>query len=453
MKRFAWIALLPLVAFAGVRDDYAQQWPLTLSRDDAGAYRLVLDREVYSRIHAANLQDVEVVNAEGVAVPSALFAPEQPLAQAARKVELPWFALPSQPGGVAQDITLISERNADGSVRAIATRVTDAGAQVASSRELLIDASRLREPVAALELDWAAGEGTLNAGYRIEGSDDLRNWNVLNERGQLVDLARGGERLKQNRIDVAGGSRYLRLVPLQQGVTPQITVVRAELASPPAAQAWQWEEIDGKRIVEKDGVASFHYQVSGRYPFERADVLLPGNNTNEWVLASRDDEEAQWQPAAAPWMAFQVEGGDASNRSPPQPLQQVMRDRHWRLLPKTDVHGALPKLRLGYRPEVVVFLAQGKGPYSLVAGSARAKRADAPLPQLVDAMRTQRGQEWQPATAYLGKAQALAGDQALTPAPIERDWKAWLLWALLIGGALIVAGFAFSLLKKPSANP
>ena len=103
--------------------------------------------------------------------------------------------------------------------------------------------------------------------------------------------------------------------------------------------------------------------------------------------------------------------------------------------------------------DLVVFLAQGKGPYSLVAGSARAKRADAPLPQLVDAMRVQRGQEWQPATVYLGKAQALAGDQALTPAPAERDWKAWLLWALLIGGALIVAGFAFSLLKKPSANP
>ncbi|HEY5971421.1 MAG TPA: DUF3999 domain-containing protein [Pseudoxanthomonas sp.] len=448
MKRFAWIALLPLAAFAGIRDDYAQQWPLTLSRDDAGAYRVVLDREVYSRIHSAQLQDVEVVNAEGMTVPSALFAPEQLLAQAARKVDLPWFVLPGQPGGAAQDITLISERNADGSVRAITARVTDTGTQAGSASEFLIDASRLREPVAALELDWAVGEGALNAGYRVEGSDDLRNWNVLNDRGQLVDLARGGQRLKQNRIEVAGGSRYLRLVPLQQGVAPQITAVRAELASPPAAQAWQWEEIDGKRVVEKGGAASYHYRIAGRYPFERADVALPGNNTNEWILSSRDDEEAQWQHAAAPWMAFQVEGGNASNRSPPQSLQQVTRDRYWRLLPKTDVQGVLPKLRLGYRPEVVVFLAQGKGPYSLVAGSARAKRVDAPLPQLVDAMRAQRGQDWQPATAYLGKAQALAGEQALTPAPVERDWKAWLLWALLIGGALIVAWFAFSLLKK-----
>ena len=116
------------------------------------------------------------------------------------------------------------------------------------------------------------------------------------------------------------------------------------------------------------------------------------------------------------------------------------------------MESAVPTLKLGYRPEVVVFLAQGKPPYALVAGSARAQRADAPLPQLVDALRVQRGQEWQPATATLGQPQALAGANALTPAPVERDWKAWLLWALLIGGALIVAGFAFSLLKKPASK-
>ena len=113
----------------------------------------------------------------------------------------------------------------------------------------------------------------------------------------------------------------------------------------------------------------------------------------------------------------------------------------------------MPTLTLGYRPEVVVFLAQGSAPYALVAGSARAQRADAPLPQLVEALRAQRGASWQPATATLGEGVALAGEQALVPAPVERDWKAWLLWALLIGGALIVAGFAFSLLKKPAAKP
>jgi hypothetical protein len=119
------------------------------------------------------------------------------------------------------------------------------------------------------------------------------------------------------------------------------------------------------------------------------------------------------------------------------------------LIPKNNPNEAAPTLRLGYRPEVLVFLAQGKTPYALLAGSARAQRAESPLPQLVDALRAQRGQDWQPASATLGAAQSLAGASALTPAPVERDWKAWLLWGLLAAGALIVAGFAFSLLKKP----
>ena len=147
-----------------------------------------------------------------------------------------------------------------------------------------------------------------------------------------------------------------------------------------------------------------------------------------------------------------MEGGATASRSPPQPLDGLNRDRYWRLLPKQSIQGEAPVLKLGYRPEVVVFLAQGQAPYALVAGSARAQRADAPLPQLVEALRAQRGASWQPATATLGAGVALAGEQALVPAPVERDWKAWLLWALLIGGALIVVGFAFSLLKKPAGK-
>ncbi|MGO4779458.1 DUF3999 family protein, partial [Lysobacter sp. 2RAB21] len=110
-------------------------------------------------------------------------------------------------------------------------------------------------------------------------------------------------------------------------------------------------------------------------------------------------------------------------------------------------------LRLGYRPEVVVFLAQGEPPYALVAGSARAARGDSPLAHLIEALRTSRGRDWQPADATLGSAVALAGASALVPAEPERDWHSYMLWAVLVAGALIVAGFAFSLLKsnKPAA--
>ena len=77
-----------------------------------------------------------------------------------------------------------------------------------------------------------------------------------------------------------------------------------------------------------------------------------------------------------------MQGGSATNRSPPQALEHLNRDHYWRLRASNNDGDAVPTLRLGYRPEVVVFLAQGATPYALLAGSARAQRTEAPLPQL-----------------------------------------------------------------------
>lgn len=456
MKRFALIAslaLLPLAASTGTRDDFAQQWPLTLGQEDAGAYRVVLDRTVYQQLLSPTLKDLVVVNADGGAMAASLFDAEQPLARLANTADVPWFPLPSSSASQSRDIASISEIATDGSLRRVV--MSDAGtAAQASSDEYLIDTSRLREPVRALHLTWAAGQAPFDRPYRVAASDDLKNWSTVQEEGHLVELQNNGARIFKNRIELDDvKAKYLRLVPLQKNQHAlSLTRVSAEFAPVQAAQDWQWEKIAGKRLVEKEGAVSFLYEIKGRFPFERADVMLPGNSSNEWILKSRDSEESEWRFATAPWMAFQLEDGKASNRSPPQALQQLNRDRYWRLIPKNGTDEAVPELRLGYRPEVVVFLAQGKAPYSLLAGSARAQRAESPLPQLVDALRAQRGQDWQPASARLGEMQPLAGVTALTPAPVERDWKAWLLWALLVGGALIVAGFAFSLLKKPAGK-
>ena len=73
--------------------------------------------------------------------------------------------------------------------------------------------------------------------------------------------------------------------------------------------------------------------------------------------------------------------------------------------------------------------------------------ATAPALQLIDTLRVARGRDWQPAVATLGPREELAGAAALQPGSAV-DWRRWLLWGLLLGGALLVAGFAASLLRK-----
>lgn len=439
-------------AGAGSRQDYARQWPLTLQEADAGAYRVTLDREVYRSAHLPSLRDVEVFNADGRPVPSALLPAGQPAAQAAETVELPWFPLPPGEAAGADDIAVISERDADGRVRRVVARVDGAApAQARPANAWLLDAGAVDGRVTALRLEWRPSPEPIEVAYRVEGSDDLRDWRTLQPRAQLLDLVRDGQRLRLQRIPLEGSAKYLRLLPLRADAALPLAGVRAELARPAAAPGLRWESLPGRAVVEQ-GVTHYDFVLEGRFPVTRADVDTAGNDARQWALSSRDREDAAWRLRAGPWVAFQVGDAGAGQRSPAQDLGVATRDRYWRLSSRSPA-AAAPTLRLGYQPETIVFLAQGRPPYALAAGSARVTRAEAPLPQLVDALRAQRGADWQPAAAYTGPGQALAGPAALAPPTPERDWKTWLLWGLLVAGAGVVAGFAISLLRRPAGTP
>lgn len=457
MHRRRWASLLlamPLAAAAagtgngGSRADYARQWPLQLSQPDAGAYRLGLPEEVYRQAHLPTLADVQPFNAQGRPLPAAVLAADQPLASEQVRHRLPSFALPAPPGPAGDDLRVIAERDGRGAVTRVETRSQPRADAAAAPRRWLIDASALDAPVRALHLDWAQPPAAVQADVRLEGSDDLRHWYLIEPHASIVDLRGQGERLSQRRIDTATGARakYLRLSVIE-GQLPADLAIQAELAAPPSHD-WQWLTLDGQPAER-----GFAFRSPGPFPVARVDVEVEGNQAVEWIVQSRDAEDAPWVQRAGPWLAWRLADGGRAERSPAQALAGATRDRHWRLIPAEGVATTSPRLRLGYRPEVLVFLAQGDGPYSLAVGSARAQRADAPLPRLVAALRAQRGADWQPAQVRLsGPSQPLSGAAALEPAPVPPDWKNLLLWAVLILGAALVTGFALSLMRSHSAT-
>ena len=453
----AWLALalLPGLVLAGQREQYARQWPIIQDQEQGqehdGAYRVELNDQVYrTAVHPA-LADLEVFNGQGQAQPTAVMSQAQPLARAPRMRALPWFPLPTlDPAAGGGDQRLLAERDEEGGIVRVEATTGAPGRARLVDGQWLIDASGLGEPVRALLLDWERPRESLQARYRVEGSNDLRSWRTLNDGTTLLDLERGGERLREGRIPLDGQARYLRLLPVRPGQVPVLTAVHAELSPPPARVAWEWLEIEGRRRSE-GGREHFDFVLPGRFPVERADVRLPGNNAVQWTLYSRERADAGWRWRAGPWMSFQVGAADGGNRSEPRALSPVLRERHWRLTPASPVGEAMPVLRLGYRPEVAVFLAQDAAPFALAAGSANVQRAEAPIPDLLDALRKQRGPGWQPAPARLAQAaEELAGERALQPQR-QIDWKSLLLWSLLVGGALLVAALGLSLLRQRPA--
>ena len=448
MKTLLLLALLPFAANAGT--EYARQWPVQLGTHDAGAYRVVLDESVYRQLESPSLADLDVLDAQGQPVPAALLDPGAPEQPQTRTVELPWFPLPPQFRG--NDVASISEIATDGSLRRVQLNVGGGGSVAGNG--FLLDASRVDAPIHALHFQWTQGQAPFDLRVRVSASDDLRQWQTVADEAHLVELTNAGQRVLRDRIELSPGkARYLRVSPLDaQAHTLQLSAVAAQVQVPVAAPQWQWRVLDGKRVVDADGAVHYEYESGGRFPMAQADIVLPGNSTGQWRLEARDASTQPWRDVATPWVAFRLEGAGRDDASPPQALQGIRRDRAWRLTP---IGGAqsndVPQLRLGYRPETLVFVARGAGPFVLVAGSARSTRSDSPLESLVEAMRTQRGAQWQPALATLGDSIERSGASALTPAPMQRDWKTWLLWGLLIAGAALVGGFAISLMRKPAS--
>lgn len=441
------LALLPALAAAQAPASapYAKRWPLVLSAEQAGAYRVVLDREVYVTTAWPDLRDVDVLDAHGKPVAAALFDPEQPTALPARRVVVPWFPLPAQ----KDDSSVPSRVSAQFGENGRIVRIEAEGGGTAASgpaRSFLVDLSGIRDNAEALEFTWDAGTPR-EARYRVEGSQDLQGWQEVQERVTLVELQRGSQRLLRDEAPIRGGLRYIRFVPLDASPALPIREVRVRLAAVHPRQDVQWSELQGRR-VSAEGTDSYHFESDGRYPVALADLAMDDYAVGEWTLESRDSTDTPWRLRAGPWVAYRV-AGEQPSASPAQPLSSgPARDRYWRLRNNGALPDQAPTLRLGYRPEVMVFVAQGTPPYALVAGSASARRATAPMPALVDSLRRDRGEDWQPAPAYLSAPEVMAGDAALVPPATPRDWKTWLLWGLLVLGAALVAAFAFSLLRS-----
>lgn len=456
IKRLLVLALLPFSAVAA--DDFARQWPLQLSQPDAGAYRVPLDASVYSAVHWRDLRDVRVIDADGKPVASVVYAAAVPLGGPVRIAPLQWFALPAASVGGDDDLSVVVERDTAGKVVSIRNSVGAAPVAGSADPVWLIDLGGEAGKLHKLLVDWSDAAATLDLGYRLEGSDDLRGWQVLDPQVRLVQLNNQGRALRNTTIKVESGLRYLRLVPLQRRGAPALRGLRGEMADMVDAGDWQWQVLQAQSGGNaRDG---YLYTLKGRLPVQRLDVVMPANSAVSWTVSSRDldrtgadGQTPHWQTLTQGWNAWNLSEGGQQQRSAPLETSGTVTDREWRLQAEPGSEPAqAPELRLGYRPGSVMFLAQGRAPYLLVAGSANVGQAQAALDPMLDALRARNGQQWQPAAASLGAEVQRAGDAAYQPAQTPRDWKNLVLWAVLVLGALVVAGFALSLIRSGQAG-
>lgn len=428
-------------------DDFVSTFPIETGAASAPAWRVELTPEASAWLQGDSLRDVAVFDANGQPVPSALAETRAPSVTRERRIALPLLALPATVARSDDDLRLVIERDDAGRLRRL-----DAGAPVAAPsarvNEWLIDAGSVPQPIDGFRLDWNAPAAGVSARFSVAASDDLHHWRPLGEAG-VVSLQQGDLRIDRRDLDVAPArAAYFRLHRLDDGVALEHLSVQARVVdSTQREPGRQWLVANAQRIEAPDGTAAFEYALPAALPIDRARIELAGDNAVRALILSVPAGEAKSPPRVLAHVdAYRLRVGNEVLQNDDLVLATA-RERRFRLESRTPLADP-PTLALGYRPDALVFLAEGPAPYALAVGSRAARRPDYPLAAALATLRGRFGNDWQPPLATLGKGQPAGGNAVLEPPPAPLPWRQWLLWGVLVGGAALVGGLALSLLRE-----
>lgn len=456
MRRVPVFAAMILVA-AGARAapeesmpsplDYAYGWPIE-QESTSGFHEFDLPIEVYRSVADPGLRDIGVYDARGEPAPRLISAPREAETpdEIVEKSLLPVLAAPGTPVG---DMRLALERS-DGStsVRIESVAAVDATvtpALVAYLADLGEKTSRLR----AIELDWPREVEPVITQLAIEGSEDLDRWFALGS-GTIAGLSQHNARIERRRIELQPRTvRYLRLSWTRAPEQWRLTRLTAHYSQDVRPARRETETLWPTGRDAQDGGQL--YDLGGAPAIDRIALeLAGGQDLVRAAIHAWDAAGGYWRPVhEGQFYRLQREGGTIE--SEPAATAPV-RAARWKVVIERGSRNADVGLQLGWRPDRLLFLAQGQGPWQLVAGSAYDAQADFPQarryadPEMRDLLK----KAGPVGNAALGARVELGGEARLEPAQ-SPAWRRWLLWLGLVAGVLLVGIMALRLLRQPPA--
>lgn len=457
--RFA-IVLFFLVCGGVGAQEHAGQFAhgAAISVDGADShYRFPMPAAAYLGITRGDLGDLRVFNAAGEAVPYA-FAPLRPKAIAPQTTVAKLFPLYGEESKGLDSVDVRLEQTTGGTRVRVASKPS--GGPARKLLGYLIDTGEEPPVLAALQLDWQAGNDFTGLGY-VEASDDLKRWRSLADGAPVVNLEHDGARLEQRRLPIAGArARYLRLSFTGLPRTFALKEVRLELPADPWQPTRDWLGVAGAHDAKRAG--EYTFDTGGHFPVDRLRFSLPQQNTvAQGRLFARERAEAAWQPVTS-FVLYRLlrDGREFLN---PEVIIPADSRRYWML--KVDQRGGglgagEVRLEFGWVPHEVVFAARGAAPFSLAYGMKGAKptamaiatvlpgyKIGEPIPAKLAAVSVEG--------PLVRQQPSLFADPAgfVRAAVDSGEAKRWALWAALVVGVLVIAGMAFGLLRQLGRAP
>ena len=433
---------------------YAYQQELAVSgREAVVQYRL--PRNVYLHALSAELHDVRVFDASGTPLPFALRAPVD-VAQASRQaISVRMFPVFSQPDEEGIDAGVEIRRSRDGTVISVEARAAGAQAAVPVLSALVLDMGAGRT-FDALQFSLPSGSGRYQARLGIETSDDLQQWHGIAESQVSWMVSGDGQALASDRIAFEPRQfRYARIRWLS-GKPMQFAGIRGEAVRfdemPAPLETMLVQPVPGKAATDLmyPSAIAIPVQRIGLQFAERSISLPAELGSYRELPALRGSRRTTWQfepVVSATFYRFGQGGRERVSGDVPIPPRH---SAHWVLRPLA-ASGSQPALRLGWSPATLVFLANGRAPYTLAYGRRDARPGAWSIEQVAPGLTQAELGNLERATGsaerIVAKPAAPAPGAAVQAAESAATRKG-ILWGTLALGMCVLAAMAWQLVRQ-----
>lgn len=422
---------------------------LTLDGEAGAVLSCTLSENVHLALRQPNFSDLCVFDADGTPVPFQLLSPQGKNAELAVEKDLPHFLWQPEKPEAKTPGTMDIEIDANGGIVRIKGDTGDLARSGPAS--YLLDMQAFYDAAAApsgpggekftekdtkerILIAHLGGDEPIMASVSMKTSADLTTWTGVGKPQMLVRARQGEIAMERNALTLPSRTGRYLLLQFPDGDIP-VASFSAKAQFDKTTYEVRESILHGS-LSENKRVVS--YSLPGRFPIKAVGFDLPQADMMAVRLTGANDPERPYSLVADGFI-YRLEKDGAMLTGEPFPTGYSY--HYWKLNAAGEIPFAMvPGMRVYWMPRELLFLARGKGPWTLAYGRAAPVQASG-LPLLAHG---------DVKSAREIAASTPAGDGAIqTP----RDGKpegsrAWVLWAVLVLSVVFLTGVTVWLVRS-----
>jgi len=424
--------------------DYAWGFPIEVS-ENASFYSVELPLEVNQSVTNPALRDAGVYNSDGNPVQRMFKQAGNDRELVERSNPLPTLPLYETVDRRTDDNGLLLEREGNSTQFKFDLEDLLAPAEDQRLAEYIVDTRQIDDVAVALDLVWADMEPGFMGRVMVDGGNNLQEWSLVGS-AVVAYLREDAASIEQRRVRLRRGDFIMRIRWEGLPETWRLSQVMGVYVDGAADAVRNFVTLESTSVDPDDDGRIF--SLGGAPMVDQVRVVLPVPNT---VISARvfywSERREQWLMAGQGSYHHIIRNNNAV-MSDPLTIKKT-RSSQFKVVITRGPADVAVQLEVGWRPDKLIFLAQGQPPFTLAAGSANDELNEFPQHRIYGdrSLATLAESNGGVVAASLGPRYELGGPDRLV-ATRQINWRTLLLWFGLVIGVVFVGLMASKTIRE-----